>query len=294
MNAISGNLVLINQNTQSIANNTQSIANNTQSIANNTSNISDLNDSLDIANTNISNNTTEINTLKSYVGTDNTNGLGLLIQNNTDDISNINSSIITLQDNIDSNTTAINTNSSAININNALIQDNITNINTNTQNISNNTTEINTLKSYVGTDETNGLGVLIQNNLENIARIDDDLSTLQQDIENTDSLLAQKENLLPASPEDGYVLAKNTDGTYYFTENMSAEINIIDNLTSFGNTTDALSANQGYILNTNKENSLGNPDNDDSVLISMQNSQRFWKKIEDITIDYGTYTGNSN
>jgi len=218
------------------------------------------------------------------------------------EIDDLESRVTQNENDIAVNATNITANANAISINTNNINSNVTNIANNRSDIVNLRTDLDTQGIRITTNETN-----IADNVADIESNRLNILRLGQDLENTDTTVAQmqvqinsKEAFLGLPPEDGMVLASMTNGTRMWVENQgsgSGNITVIDHLNGVGLADDALSANQGYILNQkviSKEEYLGLPYMDNMVLTSTSSGNRIWKDPRILKIDYGVFYGAGN
>jgi len=288
---ITGNATNIQTNTDNIVLNQASISNNTISIGVNSSNI----------------NTNSTNIANNRIIIDNNSARISISEGN---ISTLDGRVTVNENDITSNLAKIITNETATSSNLNLINQNTTNITQNTTDIFNNKQDIEDLQVDNITHFQNHQAnfILIQNNLSNISRVDQDLTDSNQrittlDIQvngSVDGTIPGKENNLGVPVRSGMILSssQNLAGEWerQWVDNAFSAIqfSVVDNLTDVGNSNDALSAGQGYVLDQKialKEDDLGLPALDGMILSGNQDGTRNWVQANVLNIDFGTFFG---
>jgi len=220
------------------------------------------------------------------------------IAQNTSDIADLDvrvtqneADIVVNQVNITNNTTAIGDVANDLNITNT--------------NVDNNTADINTLRGDVDANQV-AIGVNVTDIDNNSALIENnrvDIVRLGQDLENTDTQVAQnttlingKEDFLSIPATDLQVLASYADGSRVWVDNAfsASTIEVRDYLIGQGDTTNALSANMGYVLDQDvksRELYLETPYKDNMILTSLIDGTRIWREANILTVDYGGFFG---
>ena len=270
---ISSNLAQIGLNSAAISTNTISIGINSQNVNTNTQNISTNTSDISTLTTRVLNTEVDIADMNPRID-----------QNQTDILSNLAK--------IQTNETAIQTNVDVINTNKLDIQRNKTDILANKQDIEILQTETDSNTSNIAANY-----VLIQNNLSNYFQLDGQQTAIMNDAAALALEVAGKEEDLGAPQTNGYILASMVDGTRIWVENAfsATEFSVVDNITSNGNTFDALSANQGYVLDqkiAQREPYLGKPTKDGMILSGDENGTRAWVEANILSVDYGTFFGD--
>jgi len=283
---VNNNSAKIDLNIDNISNNGTQISLNSSAIGNNSLLIS--------ANaSNILNNTQNISTNLGKIS-NNSN----IISQHSIDISKNTQDILINEGNINNNSDVIVLNTNNILLNKDLINDNSIKISKNTTDIFNNKQDIEVLQVDLATN-TQDIGInfiSIETNRNAIILLQESDVNIGEEITNLSRELSLKENGLGDPGTNDYILSSKADGTRSWVENAFSanQFTVEDNLTSDGDVINALSANQGYILDQKiktYEPDLGLPSLSGMILTSAQDGTRTWVEANILNVDYGSFFG---